>query len=193
MFTGKELTFLQLCVNDESLEDDIREHLKSLQAKVTALNERQGNMLFTADELLLMQSCAFDTSFSPKNREEFAQIAEKMMITKINKPQVIVTIEDGCYQYSHSNMPVELIIEDIDAMSRGDGLLHTSQAGASQKEFDSYIEKSAKRFLREARIFVHDSGDTFPYQVMVNDEIINTFKTFEEAANFLYNYAKKGK
>jgi len=114
------------------------------------------------------------------------------MITKINKPQVIVTIEDGCYQYSHSNMPVELIIEDIDAMSRGDDLLHTSQAGASQKEFDSYIQKSRKRFLREARIFVHDPEDLFPYQIIFNDEeVVDTFKTFDEAVDFLYNYVKK--
>jgi len=38
---------------------------------------------------------------------------------------------------------------------------------------------------REVRIFIHDPEDQFPYQVMIDGEVIQTLETMQDALTYL--------
>ena len=121
-------------------------------------------------------------------------------------PKILVTIKGGCYRYSSSNMPVELAIENLDEIALGNNLLYTCQTCETQEGFAAILnqainnvsllhikEKAGDKPVNSVRIFIHDSEDLFPFNLMVNGEIVSTHKTFDEANEFLQEYLKAKK
>ena len=121
---------------------------------------------------------------------------EQIVRKGIRIPEILVTLSAGCYQNSISSDPVTLIIEDLDSIERGGELFTIEAAYSTTEEFNKAIRKAGRNVLIqhiansdksiiEARIFVHDKEDEFPFNVMVSREVVATFRTFTEAAAFL--------
>jgi len=111
-------------------------------------------------------------------------LSKIVMLHTAPKPEVIVTLERGCYQYSHANTEIVLIIEDKDSIKDGGDLFY---AAPITEEYDSYLRKAkvSTKLPREVRIFIHDPEDQFPYQVMIDGEVIQTLETMQDALTYL--------
>ena len=112
------------------------------------------------------------------------------------KPEVLITLEKGCYQSCAASSPVTIIIEDIDSIKEGGNLFYASPACDNEKNFDELLRAEHRKIMilhliagpsaiTEARIFIHDKKDELPFNVMISKEVVATFKTFPEAAQFL--------
>lgn len=139
--------------------------------------------MLTKEEIDFLYSCS--------DNELMEQIVRKG--TQI--PEILVTLSNGCYQNSISSDPVTLIIEDLDSIKQG-GELFTTEAYSTTEEFNKAIRRAGRNVtiqqvinsdkpIIEARIFIHDKEDSFPFNVMVSREVVAAFKTFPEAAQFL--------
>ena len=140
--------------------------------------------MLTKEEIDFLYSCS--------DNEMMEQIVRK----GIRIPEILVTLSAGCYQNSISSDPVTLIIEDLDSIERGGELFTIEAVYSTTEEFNKAIRKAGRNVLIqhivnsdkpiiEARIFVHDKEDEFPFNVMVSREVVATFRTFTEAAAFL--------
>jgi len=142
--------------------------------------------MFTDHEVNFLRECSGNYNYSPDERLCFSEILAKIALTHTApKPEIIVTIEDGCYQYAHANTEVTLIIEDIDAIKDNAGeLFYTSPV---TEDYDLYLRKAkmSTKLPREVRIFIHDPEDQFPYQVMIDGEVIQTLETMQDALTYL--------
>ena len=149
--------------------------------------------MFTTDEIQFIESLS-ETEFMQK-------ILAKMKV----KPQILVTINGGAFQFAHANVDIELVIADIDNIKLGDDLDYPCLDGDTQEEFDNQIQKAYEQIIfqkakalkdepvNSVRIFIHDHEDQFPFNVAVDCEIIATYKTFEEAFTFLQEYLEARK
>lgn len=145
--------------------------------------------MLTKDEIDFLYSCS--------DNELMEQIVRKGTCI----PEVLITLSDGCYQNSISSDPVTVIIEDLDSIEQGGGLFTTEASYSTPENFYKELKKAGRNVtiqhiansgkpITEARIFVHDNEDAFPFNVMVSREIIATFKTFAEAAELLAEIGK---
>ena len=128
--------------------------------------------------------------------EKMQDIIEKCSII----PAIMVTIHDGCFQYATANMAMDLVIEDKDDIFNGGTLdypctIENNIAGFNaahlKAQRDVVLEhayRNRDEKINEIRIFIHDPEDEFPVNLMVDSEVAATFKTFEEAADFLVKY-----
>jgi len=144
--------------------------------------------MFTDEEIKLLtiySSKVISNILNPSDRKMFETILSKIvMLHTAPKPEVIVTLERGCYQYSHANTEIVLIIEDKDSIKDGGDLFY---AAPITEEYDSYLRKAkvSTKLPREVRIFIHDPEDQFPYQVMIDGEVIQTLETMQDALTYL--------
>ena len=162
--------------------------------------------MFTDQEMSSLKFCAEDQTLEDHDREMINSVMHKIaMLHSAPKPQILVTINGGVFQFAHANMDIELVIEDQDNIVNGDDLYYPCLAGDTQEEFDRQVQKAYEQVLKEkarklkdepvteVRIFIHDSEDSFPYNVAVNGDVIATYGTFDEARYFLdeYLFARK--
>ena len=140
--------------------------------------------MLTKDEIDFLYSCS--------DNELMDSIIKKCC----RIPEVLITLSDGCYQNSISSDPVIVIIEDLDSIEQGGELFTTEASYSTSENFYKELKKAGRNVtiqhiansgkpITEARIFIHDKEDCFPFNVMVSREVVATFKTFPEAAQFL--------
>jgi len=141
--------------------------------------------MFTNEEIEMVALCRDDQSFDDREKGILENVVNKMTgILIVNKPEIIVTIEDSCYQYSNANTDMTVIIEDKDYIKNGGDLFYTAP---STEDYDIVLRKAkvSARHPKEVRIFVHDPEDKFPYQVMTDGEVIQTLETMQDALTYL--------
>lgn len=195
MFTHDEMRFLRDCSPNEIMDEIIH--------KMTLVNcNGRPVMNMTRERIALFEKICAIKNFSP---QELTLLTSIFNTQEYVKPQILVTIEGGCVQYATANMDVELVIDDVDNIKRGDDLDYPCLAGTTQEEFDKAAQTAYEQVLiyrakqlknepvNSVRIFIHDHEDQFPFNVMVDDEVIATYKTFEEAFTFLQEYLKARK
>ena len=140
--------------------------------------------MLTKDEIDFLYSCS-DT-----------KMMEEIIRRETRIPGILITISDGCYQNSISSDPVTLIIEDKDHIEQGGELFYTELGCTTETDFNNALHKAERDVIIHgiihrgypiinARIFIHDKEDEFPFNVMVSQEVVATFRTFTEAAAFL--------
>jgi hypothetical protein len=152
--------------------------------------------MFTKEELEFLSAC------SPN--EIMKGIIEKcgQVNAAYRKPQIVVTINGGSYQWAIANTDILLIIEDLDNIKTGSGLYYAAPYGSSQDEFDNYLREAERSValanaklrkeekIKDVRIFIHDPEDEYPFQLMLNDDVVSAHLTLEEANEFLQEYLK---
>jgi hypothetical protein len=146
--------------------------------------------MFTNQEMSTLKLCVEDQTLEDFDREMLTSVMYKIArLYSDPKPEIIVTIEDGCYYSSHANTEVVLIIEDKDSIKDGGDLFY---AAPIFEDYDAALRKAKvnAKHPRELRIFVHDPEDEFPYQVMIDGEIMDTFKDLKEAAAFMQGFVE---
>lgn len=156
--------------------------------------------MFTTEQLELIKTLTTSTALGVFERDIMLDI-----LNSNKKPQIIVTIEDGSFQFAYANMDIELVVADIDNIKLGDDLYYPALTGETQEEFDEAVQKVYEQIIfqkakdlkdepvNSVRIFIHDHEDQFPFNVMVDDEVIATYKTFPEAFTFLQEYLEARK
>ena len=146
--------------------------------------------MLTLDEIKFLEACS-DT-------ELMQDIIERHKYL----PEVFINIEAGCYQWSHSNMEIIVLVEDMDDIKNGGKIFSTSPSSFPQNKFNTFVKERNKANIlyqakelrdipvKEYRVFIADPEDMFPYNVQVNGEIIGMFETMDEATGFLFEYLK---
>lgn len=196
MFTQDEMRFLRDCSENEIMDEIIH--------KMTLVNSN-GRPIPKENKMTDEKVELFEAIMSNKK----LSLQQVVLVTDIFntpgyvKPQILVTINGGAFQFAHANMDIELVIEDQDNIRDGDDLYYPCLAGDTQEEFDKQTQKAYEQVLRakarnlkhepvtEARVFIHDPEDEFPFNVQVNGEILATYKTFPEAYSFMSDYLEE--
>lgn len=144
--------------------------------------------MLTPDEIKFLKDCS-DT-------EKMQSIIEKCNII----PAIMVTISDGCFRYATANMKMELVIEDKDTIEHGGSLEYPCTIENSIEGFNAahlkaqrdvvleHAYRNREDEIKEIRIFIYDTDDKFPVNLMIDSEVVATFKTFDEASDFLVKY-----
>ena len=109
------------------------------------------------------------------------------------KPQIIVTINGGAFQCANANTDIDLIIEDEDCTADGE-LFHSPLNTNTQKEFDEYLKSARRRTMKpkDVRIFFRDSANDFPFHLMIEGEIVQSFESMADALAHLQNIIGPG-
>lgn len=148
--------------------------------------------MITDNEVSFLVGYSNNLNCTKQERAYFASILDKVVkMSTAPKPEIIVTLEGGCYQYAHANMDLDLIIEDLDCIKNNEGeLFYTSPV---TEDYDLYLRKAKNEAKkpREIRIFIHDDEDEFPYNLLIDGEVVETFKNLIEAVAFLQEYTEE--
>ena len=208
MFTKRELNlFARFVAAREGITEQEKQAFKLIYEKMLivkkAQNESGGNM-FVQEEIDVLKICAQDRTLEDQDREWLQSVLIKVLsCTKDNvKPKVLIILSDGCFQSAYADRDAEVIISDRDNIDAGDDLYYPCLTGDTETEFEAAVQVEYERVLlrkakekrglplNEARIFIHDAEDAFPYNVQIEGDVIATYKTFDEALDFLNAYTK---